>query len=447
MIKTAPGVWPVLGHTPRLIRDPLAFVASLPAHGDLVEIRIATQKVIVVCDPELTRQLLTSDRVFDKGGDMFDRLREVTGNGLGGCPHSDHRRQRRAVQPAFHVTRIPVYAAAMTRQSSQLTDSWHDGQRINVLQEMLNLTGRITISTLFSDAISASQLTTALADVRTVMAGIFWRMIMPNLLNAVPTPRKIRYDRARARLRRLTRQAIAERRASTARYDDLISMVIYSQPTDSTQLSDAEIEDQVMTFFLGGVETTANSLAWTFHLLARHPDVLHRLHTEVDSVLAGRAATIDDLPNLPFTGRIVTESLRLYPPGWFLSRTATTDTQLGGARIPAGTIMAYSPYLVHRKPEDFTDPDRFDPDRWDDHTSALASRSLLIPFSAGPRKCIGDTYAMTEACIALATISSRITLEPLTARPVRAAVDPQLHPRKLALRVATRHHRSGPPPE
>src|SRR5687768_17326638 len=124
-IKPAPGAWPVFGHAPRLLRDPMAFLRSLPTHGDLVEVRIANQKIIVVCDPVLTRHLLTNDRTFDKGGPMFDRLREVLGNGIGGCPHADHRRQRRAVQPAFHPSRMPAYAVAMTTQSRLAADSWH----------------------------------------------------------------------------------------------------------------------------------------------------------------------------------------------------------------------------------------------------------------------------------------------------------------------------------
>jgi cytochrome P450 len=437
-IRRVPGAWPLVGHAPHLLRDPLAFLRSLPAHGDLVEVRIATQKVVVVCDPGLTRLLLTSDRVFDKGGAMFDRLREVLGNGIGSCPHADHRRQRRAVQPAFSPSRIPAYGDVMTTQCRRTVDSWRDGQCIDVPRTMLDLTAGITITALFSGAVTAGRRTEALKDVRTVMAGIYRRILTPAMLDALPTPGRIRYDRAGARLHHTTRKVIAEHRATAAHRDDLLALIVTQDPADVTALADAEIEDQVLTFLLAGIETSANALAWTLYLLAGHPRIQNRLHEELDTVLAGRPATVADLPRLRLTGRVITESLRLYPPGWLFTRTTTADTRLAGKPIPAGSIVAYSPYILHHRPDVVTEPDRFVPDRWADHTSALAPRGPIIPFGAGPRKCIGDTFAMTEMCIALATIGARFTLRPVTDRPARPALNMQLRPRKLRLRLEAR---------
>jgi pentalenene oxygenase len=234
-------------------------------------------------------------------------------------------------------------------------------------------------------------------------------------------------------------RVIATHRASGADSGDLLSTLLTApDPTENESLSDAEIVDQVMTFFLAGSETTANTLAWAMYLLAHHPDVEHQLYTEADAVLGRAAAGFDDLPKLKVAGRVVLETLRMYPPAWSLPRTASTDTSLGGHPIPAGTILVWSPYLSHHLPDVYPNPDRFDPDRWCEGHPAPPPREAFIPFAAGARKCIGDTFAITEATLALATLATRWRLQLLPNQHVRPSRSVVLHPRGLRMRATQR---------
>ncbi|MFI0743091.1 cytochrome P450 [Streptomyces sp. NPDC021100] len=440
-IPAAPRALPLLGHLVPLLRDPLALLTSLPAHGDLVRLNLGPFPLIVICDPELTRQALVNDRVFDKGGPMFDRAREVAGDGLGTCPHSAHRRLRRLAQPAFHPARLPGYAQTMTARIDEATASWHPGQILDVPTEMMGIACEVTATTLFSGGLPPGQLGRLVEDVKTVFDGFYLRMFLFPPLDRLPTPANRAYNRARTRLHDTCNKIISRRRADGSDHGDLLSALLAARdPEDQGRgMSDAEISDTIVTIFLGGTDTTASVVAWALHQLARHPDIEQRLHTEVDSVLVGgRAATHADLPRLELTGRIIDETLRLHPPGWLFTRTVTTDTRLGEHLLPAGTTIAYSSYLLQHRPDLHHRPEAFDPDRWKP-SSPQPSRHTHIPFGAGARKCIGDTFALTEAPLALATIAARWRMEHAPGRrEVRPAAGMILRPRNLRMRAHPR---------
>lgn len=436
---TAPGALPLLGHTLSLLSDPLSFLTSLPEHGDLVRIRIGPLQAMVVCTPELARQVLLNDRIFDKVGPIFDRARDAFGDGLASCPHSRHRRQRRLVQPAFHPARFPGYAQVMTKHIAEVTESWQHGQILDIVPEMMALTARIAVETMFSDALAPAVLQAVLNDSDTILSGIYIRTVVPPPLDKLLITRNRRFGRARVRLREVISGVITDRRTHGADRGDLLSTLLTARdPSEDQGLSDVEIFDQVMTFFVAGSESTANALAWAVYLLAGHPDVERQLHAEVDAVLGGAAARFEDLPKLELAGRVVLETLRMYPPGWTLPRTAATDTRLGEHFIPAGTILVCSPYLLHRLPDRYPEPDRFDPNRWADGHDALPSREAFIPFAAGARKCIGDTFALTEATLALATLAARWRLQLLPSQHIRPTPSVVLHPRSLRMRAFQR---------
>jgi pentalenene oxygenase len=451
----APGAWPLAGHAWPLFRDPLRFLTSLPAHGTVVWIRIGPFRAAVVCDPSLTRQVLLDDHTFDKGGLLVERGKEVVGNGVGTCPHSEHHRQRRLTQPGFHPSRFPRYAQVMTEQITHVTGAWRDGQTIDVLGEMLTITARNVVDTMFSaTAVSTKTLGEILDDFAAVLPGIYRRMFLPPPLDRVPTPGNRRYNRARDRLRRTVRGIIADYRSAGIDHGDVLSMLTApdraAEPGDEPGgLSDTEVIDQIVTLFLAGTESTASILAWALHVLGQRPDLEGRLHAEVDSVLAGTPPAYDDVPALKLTANIITETLRVYPPGWLFTRKATLDTELDGHRIPAETTVIYSPYLLHHRPDLFTDPERFDPDRWASASTPAPARSIFVPFGAGPRKCLGDNFAVTEATLALATIAARWRLEPIAGTRVRRTVDTTLRPRGLRMRVTARvpADRAAPVPE
>ncbi|AZS75444.1 cytochrome P450 [Streptomyces lydicus] len=425
-IPLAPHAWPLTGHLVPLARDPLAFLKSLPAHGALVRVHMGPVPLVVICDPELTHQALVDDRVFDKGGPVFERFRDVLGDGLSSCPHHAHRRLRRLAQPAFHSGRLPGYARTMTVCLEEVTGSWMPGRPLDVPTEMMSVTSQVTAATLFSESLPAAERGQLIDDVKTIAGGVFRRMLLVPPLDRLPTPGNRAYLRARTRLRHTCDLVIAERRADGTDHGDLLSALVAARdPEDGGRgMTDAEISDTILTVFLAGTETTASTLAWALDLLARHPEIEQRLHTEVDTVLRGNPATHADLPRLELTERIINETLRLYPQGWFLTRTVTHDTHLGGHPLPAGASLAYSPYLIHHRPDLYNDPETFDPDRWDPKRPQ-PPRHAFIPFATGARKCIGDTFAMAEATLALATITARWRLKHLPGhhrtRPVPGA--------------------------
>ncbi|WP_024803538.1 cytochrome P450 [Nocardia sp. BMG51109] len=450
-IPRAPGRVPVLGHAVPLLTAPLDFLESLPEHGDLVEVRIGPATAIVVCDPASTRRVLRDDRTFDKGGPLFDRAREVLGNGLASCPYDMHRRQRRLVQPAFRPARLARYADAMTARIAELTESWCGGQTVDVVPEMQALTARVTVETMFADSLEPAELRAALDDLTTIATGWYRRMFQPSALRRLPSRGSRRYRRANARLRGLVDRLVADRRAAGVdsgglesgglESGDLLSALLSARDPegDGGGLTDAEIADQIMTFFIGGTETTANVLAWALYALGRHPDIADRVADEADAVLAGRPARHPDLPRLPVTGRVITETMRLWPPAWMITRTTRTRTQLGGYPIEPGTTVVFSPYLLHRRPGAYPDPERFDPDRWSPDRPSSVPREAFIPFGDGARRCLGDNFGKTEAALTLATIAGRWRLEPISGTHVRPAIGTFMSPRGLRMRAVARH--------
>lgn len=448
-IPDAPGALPLIGHAVPLYRNPLRFLRSLPICGDLARVRIGRLEGIMLCSADATRQVLADGRTFEKGGPVFDKFREVLGNGLVTCRHADHSRQRRLVQPAFQRKRFPAYAAAMTEQIGRAIGAWVDEGTVDLLPEMLTMTARITVATMFTGAAETPLFETIVEDSNAILQGFYPYGFMPSWASRIPTPGNRRYWQAHARLRRIYGEIIADYRSQGADRGDLLSMLLAADnKTDDPHLdqglSDSEVGDQVMTFFLGGMETAASTLTSALYLLANNPEVEKRLQTEADAVLDGAVAAYADLPALELTNQIITETLRMYPPVWILTRLTTEDTELSGYQIPAGTTVVYSPYLVHHHPDLYRDAERFNPDRWQPGHADQPPPGSLIPFGSGPRKCIGDAFGVTEATLALASIATRWHLEPTPDSRVRATPQITLAPRGLRVRTVARR---GPVPE
>ncbi|WP_184945836.1 cytochrome P450 [Kitasatospora kifunensis] len=436
-----PGALPLLGHAPQFARSPAGFLAALPAHGDLVRIRLGTHPAYVVCHPTLVHQLLIADRSFDKGGPIYDKLREVAGNGVGTCPAAVHRRQRRLVQPAFHRDRMPGHAQVMGQEVAALTSSWQHGQILDVPDAMHRLTTAVVVRCLFDPDTDTPGVLALQSSIDAVVAGITRRMTWPlPLIHQLPTPANRRYARARLQVRHLTDGLISHLRSTGAGHDNLMSLLL-APDTDGAFLSDTEVHDQVVTFLVAGVGSTAITLSWAWHLIGTHPDIQTRLHAEADAVLAGRPAQLTDLNTLELTGRIVTETLRLYPPdSLLLTRTTSTDTELGGHPLPTGTTVAFSPYQLHRRADIYPDPDRFAPDRWKDIDKPPPG--TWVPFGGGPRKCIADTFVRIQATLALATVAARWQLRPVPGQTIRPVGQTVRAPHRLAMRL----HRRRPTP-
>ncbi|WP_197359249.1 cytochrome P450, partial [Streptomyces clavuligerus] len=388
-IPEAPGAFPLIGHALAMTRDPIRFVTSLPRHGAVVKMRFGPAETLMICDPELTRRMFLDARTFDKGGYLFDRAREVIGENLITCPHSAHQRARRLTQPAFHPTRLRGYTSIMSEVIAESAHSWPTDRPFDPVGPLLRLTAQVTARAMFSQGLSGATLDRFVTDIVTTIDGIYLRSLVPRSLDWLPLPAHVRHWRARPRLDAIYRDIIRTYRAEPGDRGDLLSMLLATQEDreiteGAPPLSDAEIKDQLSGFFAAGTETTASTLAWALHVLAERQDLQERLRTEVDTVLGGRPAGYDDIERLEQTRRILTEVLRVHSPIFFITRSVMNDTRLGPHLIPAGSIVAYSPYLVHGDPQLHDRPDVFDPDRW--APGNAPPRHGFIPFASGPRK-------------------------------------------------------------
>ncbi|MEV7151458.1 cytochrome P450 [Streptomyces sp. NPDC093084] len=442
---TAPGIFPLLGHGIAFYRRPLAFLNSLPAYGDLVELRLGPQRAWMVCHPELTHEMLMDPHTFDKGGPLYDRLGKLMGDGLVTCRQPDHRDQRRLLQPAFRPSRIAAHTDLVTEEAAAVCEEWRPGGTVAVTEAMTTLTTRVISRVLFSDSLDDRTTAEVRDCLAAVVRGLFLRTVVPvDVLFRLPTPANRRYRRALARLHAIIDTAIARRGPHTG-HDDVLGTLLAAARDEGrpTPVTAQEIHDHLITLLLTGAETSALALAAAFGLLAHSPQAERRLHAELDAVLpGGRRPGPDDLPHLVYTRCVVSETLRHSSPGWLFTRVTTRETELAGRRLPAGATVLYSPYLLHHDPSWFPDPERFDPDRWLPGRPTASQRRATIPFSAGNRKCLGDEFAMAEITLALATIAGRRRLRHLPGaaeRAPRPAIT--LGPRSLVMTCEARSHR------
>jgi pentalenene oxygenase len=320
---------------------------------------------------------------------------------------------------------MPAYAALMTEHITAVTCSWREGQTVDVLAALEETAIRILITAMFTGStLSEEDRTGMLHDVMDISRGVFRRMLMPSLLTKLPVLGNRRFEKAHAHLRDMAKKTIEHHRRSGSDHGDLLSILMAVHDPDTVgsgaSLSDEELIDTIITYFFAGAETSASLAAWAVYLTAEHPEVKDQLHAEVDRVLNGAPATYADLPHLEVAGRIINETLRLRPPGWIFTRVTTREVQMGRYRCPAGTAVIYSQYLAHHRPDVFRDPDRFDPDRWRHDRRGSPPPGAFVPFGAGARKCIGDTFATTEATLALATIAAQWSLKPSPGMSIRS---------------------------
>lgn len=443
---TAPGAWPLVGHAWPMVRRPWDFLQSLSEHGDMVEIRLGPERVYAVCHPDLLHQVLTNDRTFDKGGIVYDRAREILGNGLVSCPHSEHRRQRRLLQPAFTRSQLAHYGPAVQDEIIALTDSWTPGQVIDVYPVVYRLTLRILITSLFSVQADPHTVEAIEGALETIMSSVAQRMFTPEQMHKLPTPGNRKYDEAVRRLHGEVDRLIADCKRDSGDRASLLSLMLATREVEGTAgLTDVEIHDQVVGMLHAGSETTAMGLTWALYRLTQHPEVQRRLQQEADTVLGGRPAHFDDIPSLPYAARVFTETLRIYPPAWAFTRTVTVRTELAGRMLEPGTTIVCCSLATHHYEGLYARPEEFEPDRWLPGRPDTPARSALTSFGGGARRCVGDIYAMNEAVLGLATIAGRWQLDLAPEADVR--LTPRtigIYPRKLLIGLQPRRTASQP---
>jgi cytochrome P450 len=400
--------------------NPLEFFTDVArTYGDIASYRIGGEQLFLVNDPQLIKDILvTHQKNFTKSRGL-ERTKRLLGNGLLTSEGAVHLRQRRLMQPAFHRDRIAGYGRTMVEYADRMRGAWTDGATLDIAREMNRLTLSIVGKTLF-DADVESQ-AAAVGEALTGVIESFWMMLLPfaDLLERLPVPKLRRARVARARLDTMIYGMIADRRASGRDHGDLLSMLLTAQDEDDGRvMTDSQVRDEAMTIFLAGHETTANALMWTWYLLSGAPDVASTLHDEVDRVLQGRLPAVADIGSLSYVERVVTESMRLYPPAWLIGRRAIADYPIGPYVAQARSILVMSPYIIQRDARYYVEPERFNPGRWTPEFRASLPKFAYFPFGGGPRQCIGESFAWMELILIVATIAQQWDLRLVPGHPV-----------------------------
>ncbi|WP_415381790.1 cytochrome P450 [Halosimplex sp. TS25] len=400
---------PVVGSLFEFLRDEYAFRERCAReYGDLAYYEVLGTPFYQVNSPEGIEHVLVHNNGNYVKGELFqESLGPVLGNGLLNSEGEFWRRQRHLIGPAFEPDRIAEYAETMVERSEQTAAQWRDGAVRDVNEDMMELTLEIVADALFGVDVGR--------DVNTVASSLQVVMDYQEGFSAdmlpvdVPTPGKFRLQRAIDDLESVVYRIVDERARNPG--DDVVSRMLAVEDESGEGMSREQIRDEVMTLLLAGHETTALALTFTTLLLAQHPSVEERLLAELDEHLGGDPPTVGDVRNLPYLENVVKESMRLYPPVPAIVREAVGRDEIAGYTIPEGSTLSINQWTVHRDPDLYDDPMAFRPDRWTDEMEQSLPRLAYFPFSAGPRRCVGDRFAMLEAKVVLATLLQRYHLE------------------------------------
>jgi cytochrome P450 len=398
----------IIGNFPLGSRDPLGLYTQWARqYGAIFYYRVFHRHIYFLNDPDLIEFVLaTNSRSFIKG-EALQFNRRIFGNGLLTNEGDSWLRHRRLIQPAFHRDRIESYCDIMVAYTERMLALWRDGEVRDIHRDMMRLGLEIVARALFNIDITAEVDRIAVALNTLMEQGSPARLLLPSILRILPTAGNLRYQRAVGQLDDVVYGLIHQRRSSGQVADDLLYELLQAQDDRGVGMSDEQLRDEVMTLLLAGHETTAVSLSWTWYLLAQYPEVEKKLWSELREVLDGRSPGIPDLAKLPYTGRVVKEAMRLYPPAWAIVRNPLKDCEIGGYRVPAGATVMMSQWVMHHDPRYYDQPERFNPDRWLDERTKKAPKFAYFPFGGGPRTCIGASFAAMEAVLVLATVAQR----------------------------------------
>ncbi|MGW6390336.1 cytochrome P450 [Streptomyces sp. NPDC055103] len=444
-----PGI-PLLGSMLDLRNDSLGtFLRAQREHGDVVRISAGPPgiraTVYGVFSAAGAQQVLAGESAnFRKDNAFYQELRESFGNGLLTSQDEDYLRQRRLVQPLFTKRRVDSYADAIAAEVAALTAEWDQdtASTVDVLEEMTRLALRAVARILFGTDVDAA-IEVVERCFPELGAYVLRRGFSPlNTPRDWPTPANRRAAAVHTALYEACDQIIADRRASDRAPgdgQDLLTLLVEAESAEDGSFSATELREQVLVFLLAGHETTATSLGFALHLLARHPEAQKRAHEEVDRVLAGRTPGAADLDALPYVTQVLKEAMRLFPAAAVIGRRAVAATEIDGVVIPAGADVIVAPWVTHRHPGYWEDPERFDPDRFTPEAEAARPRYAWFPFGGGPRACIGQHFSMLESVVALAMILQRHEFEAVDAEvPVASAITLQAAgPARCLLRPRT----------
>ncbi|MFL5591824.1 MAG: cytochrome P450 [Ktedonobacteraceae bacterium] len=433
-LPPGPADLPVLGSVvPWLHDQPRFLLETYRRYGDVVRFHFLGFRGAILHGAEANRYILVDAVENFLVAPVIDRARArwIVGEGVLFIDNPAHRQQRRLIMPSMHRKRIEAYQQVMREVSTQILDRWTPGVEIDIASEMDDLALIIEGRTLFSMDFSGAEheLSDSVTVVTQTMNDAF-RLALAQLPFDLPG---IGYGgsvrRAIARVKAILGEIIAEHEREGTDAGDVVSMLIAARDEEGERLSPAQILDHLLTLFVAGHETLANALTWACYLLAQHPAVTSKLLSELNQQLGGQPPTPADLERLPYLEQVVKEVLRLYPPAASLSRIVREPFEWKGYCFAAGNIIMYSPYVSHRMPEQFPEPEVFRPERFDPAGGETHAPYAFIPFGAGSRSCIGAPFAMMELKTVLAMLLQRFRLDLVAGQRVEATVRTTLQPK------------------
>lgn len=430
---------PLLGNMLDM-RQPIPFfMQTTQTYGDLVRLRLGKKGMLLVSNPDHVKHILQDNYHNYIRGESVSEARLLLGNGIALIDGDSWLAQRRLMQPAFHRRRLEGLITTMTAAVEDVVARWQplvqSGQPLDLAAEMMELTLTVIVKTMFSldDAATIKQLADAFNVAQAFIYDRAYSMLPLPLW--LPTKHNGRFHTALATLDTIIYSLIAQRRQHPTDQPDLLTLLLEAEDADTGQkMSDLELRDEIVTLFFAGHETTATMLAWALHILQTDEVVRGRFVDEVERVgVNGRSPTPTDLPQLAYTDRLLQETMRLHTPIWVFAREAVADDEIDGYHIPAGDKILLCPYLTHHNPALWPQPDQFNPDRFLPDQLAQRHRFAYYPFGGGPHLCIGQTFAMMEAKIALATIFRLYQLTPLPGHSVTYKASVTLRPKEGVL--------------
>jgi cytochrome P450 len=376
-------------------------------YGDIAHYKLGHHRIVFLNNPEYIREVLVVQNDNFIKERTVRRSKMLLGEGMITSEGAEHRSQRQAAQPAFHRQRISEYASTMVEEAVHVRDSWSAGEQRDISIDMMHLTLKIVARTLFAIDLRAEVYELA-AAINRIMGLYNFLVMLPaaEWLVHLRPPGLAAFARARKRIDAVVYRMIDAHQRTGRDHGSLLDLMLAATP-QIDQTSRESLRDQVITIFLAGYETVANALSWTWYLLSQNPEAESRLHSEIENVLEGRLPSVDDVPHLPYTEQVLAESLRLYPPAWAMGRYARNDFSLEDYFLPAKTTVLISQFVTHRDARFFPDPLRFDPDRFSPEGKAGRRKFTYFPFGAGPRQCIGESFAWMEAILILASIAQK----------------------------------------
>jgi cytochrome P450 len=432
-IPPGPRGVPIFGAALEIRRDPLVALRRFTRdYGDIVYFHVLMQDRVLLNHPDLVEQVFVIQQSKFHKSELTRRITgRMLGQGLLTSEGEFWRRQRRLVQPAFHRSRINEYGATMRDTAQAHIAGWRDGDVRDLAQEMTALTLDNAVGTLFSTALPGEAQQVGVAMTFLMRYSLSRQRLPIRIPENWPTPKNRRANRDLAFMDSLVYRMIDERRAAgnSRRREDLLSLLMSVMDEDGSQMTQKQLHDEAMTLFIAGHETTAQMLAWTWYALSQNPQAEAKLHEELDNVLAGRSPEAADFGRLPYLMAVMNEILRLYPPAYITARETIETVELGGYEILPGTTIIFSQWVAHRDPRFYDDPDIFRPERWIEGLADRLPAGAYYPFGDGPRRCIGQGFALLEAAIVIGTLAQRFSFRMVPGHPVEVEPLVTLRPR------------------